>query len=79
MQLFSAYSSCARYIQGIVQKDRLLQHVMRWRARLQEGEGVLPQCEPQWTSEIEQWLSAIRLDGVNLTTSGIYTYTVESL
>ena len=59
------------YIQGSVQKDCLLQHVVRWRERLLQGveEEGLSSSPPSWTRDMEQWLSGVRLDGVELSTS----------
>ena len=60
---------------------------MEWRERLKggtegakEGQGAavmeLPRCGPGWTHELEQWLTTVRLDGLQLSTkSGIIIYT----
>ena len=61
-------------------KDALLQLVLGLKERLRENEEqwkAVPKQKVEWTAELSQWLSTLRLNGLTLSPvkgTNIYTY-----
>ena len=69
--------------QGCLSKDALLQMVLGLKERLRESEEqwkALPKQKTEWTAELSQWLSRLRLNGLTLSpVKGTIIYTCCAL
>ncbi len=48
------------------QREKLLEMVTQWRARVEGGMEGLPRTGPDWSSEMGRWLAGVRMDGVKI-------------
>ena len=54
-------------LQGDLKKEQLLKLVLLWEKRVMNALVKLPEKYPVWSTALGQWLSEIRMDGVEVT------------
>ena len=52
--------------QGLVQKEQLLEHVLKVKKRVNERLEIVPTVQPEWTTQLGEWLTKMRMEGVKL-------------
>uniref|UniRef100_A0A1X7SPV0 Uncharacterized protein n=1 Tax=Amphimedon queenslandica TaxID=400682 RepID=A0A1X7SPV0_AMPQE len=49
---------------GLVHKEQLLEYVLKVKERVNEGIGTVPTAQPEWTAQLGEWLTKMRMEGV---------------
>ena len=56
----------AFFIQGMFQREKLLDVVLAWRKKMEGQVEGLPRKGQEWSIEMGKWLAGERMDGVQI-------------
>ena len=56
--------------QGLIHKEKLLQYIVKIKERVEEKIEDVPRIPPQWSEQLGEWLTKIRMDGVKISPQG---------